>query len=273
MKSAGNKILIILILSVGFVRLLLVFVMILMVSIASDLSCRKLNPMLDANLATAKPMNSLPKFNLYSHNVNPALNGISLPSNVITIQYISNIDSQIIKLVLDEKPVVFKVMSSQHKEEDYTAAEKKQRLTPVADNDTERLFHPIIIKTAIRYQIDPALVKAIIMAESGYNSRAISKNGAKGLMQLMPETAKELNVGDIFNPKQNIDGGIRYFKQLLNQFSGDLKLALAAYNAGSNTVRKYKGIPPFKETQNYVEKVFEYYQLYKNQIEEEVDNA
>ena len=111
------------------------------------------------------------------------------------------------------------------------------------------------------------------MAESGYNPRAISKKGAIGLMQLMPETAEELNVEDIFNPKQNIDGGVRYFKQLVSLFSGDLKLSLAAYNAGSKSVRKYKGVPPFKETQHYVKKVFEYYQHYKNQIKEEVDSA
>jgi soluble lytic murein transglycosylase-like protein len=194
-------------------------------------------------------------------------------AKVIGFQPISNVDHQKIKLVLDEKPVIAKVMSSQPIDEDYTAAEIENRLTPIAGNETERLFHPIIIKTAIRYQIDPALVKAIIMAESGYNSRAISKSGAIGLMQLMPETAQELNVEDIFNPEENIDGGVRYFKQLVNQFSGDLKLALAAYNAGSKNVRQYKGIPPFKETQHYIEKVFKYYQLYKNQIKEEVDSA
>jgi len=92
-------------------------------------------------------------------------------------------------------------------------------------------------------------------------------------MQLMPETAKKLNVEDIFNPQQNIDGGVRYFKKLVNQFNGDLKLALAAYNAGSKTVRQYKGVPPFKETQYYIKKVFEYYQLYKNQMTEKVDRA
>jgi len=137
----------------------------------------------------------------------------------------------------------------------------------------ERLFHPIILQEANRYDIDPALVKAIIMAESGYNPRAISKRGAKGLMQLMPSTAEDLGVEDIFNPEQNISGGVRYFKQLVNRFDGDVKLALAAYNAGSQKVRDYQGIPPYKSTHYYIEKVFKYYQKYKNQMAVEMNKA
>ena len=137
----------------------------------------------------------------------------------------------------------------------------------------ERLFHPIILQEAKRYKIDPCLVKAIIMAESGYNPKAISKRGAKGLMQLMPSTAEALGVVDIFNPKQNISGGIRYFKKLVKRFDGNVKLALAAYNAGSQKVRHYQGIPPFKATQYYIEKVFKYYELYKDQSTEKLDKA
>jgi hypothetical protein len=219
MKSTGSIKLIIYILSAGFVGFLFVFVIILKISILSNLSSHKIKPIFYKN------------------------------------------------------PVVIRVTSSQTIEEDYTANEIQHKLKPISRNKTEQLFHPIINKTAIRHQIDPALVKAIIMAESGFNSRAISKNGAIGLMQLMPETAQDLNVEDIFNSKQNIDGGIRYFKQLVKQFNGDLKLALAAYNAGSKAVRHYRGVPPFKETQDYIKKVFEYYQVYKNQIKEEVDSA
>jgi len=127
----------------------------------------------------------------------------------------------------------------------------------------ERSFHPIIQNAASRYNIDPALVKAIIMAESDYNPRAVSKKGAKGLMQLMPVTARSLGVDDAFNPKQNILAGVRYFKSLLRQFDGDEKLALAAYNAGSSNVRHYKGIPPFKDTKRYLKKVYRYYEFYK----------
>jgi len=134
----------------------------------------------------------------------------------------------------------------------------------------ERLFHPIILQVASRHDIDPALVKAIIMAESGYNPNAISKRGAKGLMQLMPSTAEALGVEDVFNPEQNISGGVRYFKLLVNRFDGDVKLALAAYNAGSKIVRHYQGVPPYKSTHYYIEKVFKYYELYKGQMTEKM---
>ena len=192
---------------------------------------------------------------------------------ILMISFASNLDSQTPKPVLDEKPVIAKVISSQPIEEEYTAAKIESILPPVKGNKKERLFHPIIIQTSNRHQVDPAIVKAIIMAESGYNPRAISKAGAKGLMQLMPKTAQDLGVEDSFNPQQNISGGVRYFKQLMNRFNGDFKLALAAYNAGSTTVRRYKGVPPFKATQHYIKKVFKYYQLYKSQMTEEVDRA
>ena len=135
----------------------------------------------------------------------------------------------------------------------------------------ERLFHPIILQVASRHNIDPALVKAIIMVESGYNPNAISKRGAKGLMQLMPSTAEALGVEDVFNPEQNISGGVRYFKRLVNRFDGDVKLALAAYNAGSKIVRQYQGVPPYKSTHYYIEKVFRYYELYKGQMTEKME--
>jgi soluble lytic murein transglycosylase-like protein len=129
----------------------------------------------------------------------------------------------------------------------------------------EKSFSPIIQNAASRHDIDPALVKAIIMAESDYNPRAVSKKGAKGLMQLMPVTARSLGVDDAFNPEQNIHAGVRYFKSLLRQFDGDEKLALAAYNAGSRNVRHYKGIPPFKDTKRYLKKVYRYYEFYKKE--------
>ena len=127
----------------------------------------------------------------------------------------------------------------------------------------EHRFDPLIQKAANRYDVDPALVKAIIKAESGYNPKAISKRGAKGLMQLMPGTAKALGVEDCFNPEHNINGGVKYFKELLGRFNGNVKLSLAAYNAGAGKVRLYGGVPPFKATKYYIEKVFEYYSLYK----------
>lgn len=136
----------------------------------------------------------------------------------------------------------------------------------VGQNEQEHNFYPIIFAAANRYDVDPALVKAIIMAESSYNPMAISKKGAIGLMQLMPTTATALGVEDSLNPEHNINGGVKYLKKLLNRFEGDLELALAAYNAGSKKVKKYKGIPPYKTTQRFVEKVFKYYQRYKKGI-------
>ena len=161
-----------------------------------------------------------------------------------------------------------RVLSNMH-----PASQTEQHPPSVSGRKAEHLYHRFIIQTASRYQIDPALIKAIIMAESGYNTRAISERGAKGLMQLMPRTAQSLGVEDIFNPHQNITGGVQYFKQMVNRFNGDVKLALAAYNAGSRNVRNYNGVPPFKATHFYIKKVFKYYQLYKNQMTEEVDRA
>jgi hypothetical protein len=159
-----------------------------------------------------------------------------------------------------------KMMGSPLTKGDYLTSGMNHRSSSIGRKKAERLLHPIVVKTASRHRVDPALVKAIIMAESGYNARAISKRGAKGLMQLMPATARALGVEDAFNPKQNISGGVRYFKKLFTQFDGDVELALAAYNAGSRNVRHYQGIPPFKATRYYIKKVFKYYEIYKDQM-------
>ena len=137
---------------------------------------------------------------------------------------------------------------------------------PVTSKKEDIRFGSIIQQAADRHQVEPALVRAIIMAESSYNPRAISKKGAKGLMQLMPKTAESLGVIDSFNPEDNIHGGVAYFRKLMNQFDGNVEFALAAYNAGSRNVRKYQGIPPFNATRYYVKKVLQYYQTYKDQM-------
>jgi soluble lytic murein transglycosylase-like protein len=172
-----------------------------------------------------------------------------------------------------KKAVILQRTNAQSFVKNYILARTEESSLSGRGKKAERLFHPIILNAASRYQVDPDLIKAIIMAESGYNPRAISKRGAKGLMQLMPKTAQALGVEDSFNPGQNISGGVRYFKQLVNQFDGDIKLALAAYNAGSSKVRYYRGIPPFKATKYYIKKVFKYYQLYKNRMPKEFNRA
>ncbi len=118
-----------------------------------------------------------------------------------------------------------------------------------------RAFAHIIRAAAERYGVDTRLVEAIVQTESAGNPTAVSPKGARGLMQLMPERAAELGVRDSFDPTQNVDGGVRHMRDLLQRFGGDVTLALAAYNAGEAAVRSYGGVPPFAETRDYVRRV------------------
>lgn len=121
------------------------------------------------------------------------------------------------------------------------------------------IYHDIINEKATAYDLDPTLIKAVIKTESNWNSRAVSSKGAIGLMQLMPATANEMNVSNPFDPEDNIEGGAKYLRYLLERFNGDLTLALAAYNAGPKAVEKYGYIPPINETTQYVKKVLSHY--------------
>ncbi len=136
------------------------------------------------------------------------------------------------------------------------------RLSALCRNTAE--FDPIISSLCSEYGVDRSLVKAIIHAESGYNPNAVSPKGAKGLMQLMPKTARGLKVSNSFDPKDNIRGGIKYLRFLLDTFKGDVTLALAAYNAGLSRVAQYGGVPPFEETRNYISRVLSYQRTYQN---------
>jgi soluble lytic murein transglycosylase-like protein len=138
---------------------------------------------------------------------------------------------------------------------------KEKRVQFNLGKDFEK-YNSEIWKASRRYNVDYNLVKAVIKAESNFNPKAVSRAGARGLMQLMPETANLLQVNDSFHPEDNIDGGVRYLRYLLNLYNENLQLALAAYNAGEKAVFKYRGIPPYPETQTYVQRVLRYYQQY-----------
>jgi soluble lytic murein transglycosylase-like protein len=127
---------------------------------------------------------------------------------------------------------------------------------------TER-FENLIASSAAQWHVDKALVKAIVANESAFDPNATSPAGAQGLMQLEPATAAELGVTDAYDPRQNIAGGTRYIRGLLDRFHGDAARAVAAYNAGPGTVEKYGGVPPYAETRAYVENVLESYRRYK----------
>lgn len=134
----------------------------------------------------------------------------------------------------------------------------------VATQYSPQIYDRIIAEASRQYGVSFPLLKAIIKAESDFNPRAVSKKGAKGLMQIMPENFKPLGIEDPFDPTQNIHAGARYFKQMYERFNGKLALSLAAYNAGPQAVERYKTVPPFEETEEYVRRVLKFFYDYKN---------
>ena len=167
------------------------------------------------------------------------------------------------------------------KKESINTIEKKVESKPVIEEKATEIKEAVELKSKIdlkaqsanidelvevfgeKYGIDSDFIKAIIKQESGFNVKATSKKGAMGLMQLMPKTAESLGVIDAYNPSENIEGGVKYLKGLLEKYDNNKELALAAYNAGPNAVKKYSGIPPYKETQNYVKNIMKTYDNYK----------
>ncbi|ATW27960.1 lytic transglycosylase domain-containing protein [Candidatus Formimonas warabiya] len=129
-----------------------------------------------------------------------------------------------------------------------------QTLGPLVDGSDTR-FDSLFLQAGEQWNVPPRLLKAMARAESNFNPRAVSHAGAQGMMQLMPETGRSLGVRDPFDPEENIGAAAKYMRSLLDRYDGDVKLALAAYNAGPGNVEKYQGIPPFKETQKYVAKI------------------
>ena len=124
---------------------------------------------------------------------------------------------------------------------------------------TQQDVDAAIVQAAARHNVDPNLVRSVVKVESNFNPNAVSRKGAMGLMQLMPSTARSLNVSNPFDPAQNVDAGVRHLKRLLESYGGDVRLSLAAYNAGSSAVARSAGVPRFRETQNYVRRITDLY--------------
>ena len=138
-------------------------------------------------------------------------------------------------------------------------AAASHKAVPKGSADRRAELWPDVQQTALAHGLDPALIDLVIRMESGYNPRAVSPKGARGVMQLLPSTARAYGVADIFNPKENIRGGVRYLRDLLGRFDSDVRLALAAYNAGPDAVERHRGVPPYPETRNYVRAILSAY--------------
>jgi soluble lytic murein transglycosylase-like protein len=182
--------------------------------------------------------------------------------NNILKQKLMEIQSQLptyVKLVKDDSVDFSDVLTAEISQSDSAGIGSPDSIGSVAEKISYKGdFNKIIDYAAKKYNISSSIIKAVIKAESDFNPSVVSTAGAMGLMQLMPGTARSLGVNDAFDPVENIEGGVKYLKEMLEKFGGNLELALAAYNAGPGNVVKYGGIPPFDETQNYVKKIMGY---------------
>jgi hypothetical protein len=211
------------------------------------------------------------------------MRAIITASAFLLIFYASPASSDVYKYV-DENGVACYTDAPMGKKTVRIIKEQTGAAKPVKADDgatssvTSRDYSGYVQQAAAKYEIEPDLIHAVIKTESNGNQRAVSKKGAMGLMQLMPSTAYDMNVVNPFNPEENIEGGTKYLKQLLEKFNGDLTLALAAYNAGPKTVEKYGNVPPISETRQYVKKIISLFKGkgssgYSNQVKQDLPVA
>ena len=194
-----------------------------------------------------------------------AFNNISGENNAFNVPNVREVENkQDFQQILNAKELIQEAQDDNiQSDESYINLNRYQGVTNNSrlGNITDRVkINKLIDEYSQKYGLDSDFVKAVVKQESGFNEKATSKCGAMGLMQLMPGTAKALNVNDPYNARDNIEGGVKYLKGLMDRFDGDMKLALAAYNAGPNAVKKYNGVPPYNETQNYVKNIMSMYQ-------------